>query len=85
MDGIIGGLKAIEAINKEKATILYDFLDGSNMFKSPVKKKDRSIMNITFSAPSDELNTKFIAEAQKQGMGSLTGHRSDRWYEGKYL
>ena len=33
-------------------------------------------MNITFTAPTDELNTKFIAGAQKEGMGSLAGHRS---------
>jgi phosphoserine aminotransferase len=72
----MGGVKAIEAVNKEKAALLYDFIDQSGIFSSPVNKKDRSIMNITFTTPNDELNTKFVAEAQKQGMGSLAGHRS---------
>lgn len=72
----MGGVKAVEALNKEKAALLYDFIDESALFKSPVNKKDRSIMNVTFTAPTDELNSKFVAEAQKQGMGSLAGHRS---------
>ncbi len=72
----IGGVKAIGAINREKAALLYNYLDESDMFKSPVDKKDRSIMNVTFTAPTDELNAKFVADAQKQGMSSLAGHRS---------
>lgn len=72
----MGGVKAIEAVNKEKAALLYDYIDDSTLFKSPVNKKDRSIMNITFTTPNDEMNNRFVAEAQKQGMGSLAGHRS---------
>ncbi len=72
----MGGVKAIEAVNKEKAQMLYNFIDESKFFTSPVEKKDRSIMNVTFIAPSDELNDKFVKEAAKEGLSSLKGHRS---------
>lgn len=71
----LGGIKAIEKINNEKAAILYNFLDESNMFKNNVNKKDRSIMNIPFTAPTDELNEKFIKESEKAGLCTLRGHR----------
>jgi phosphoserine aminotransferase len=71
----LGGIKAIEAINNEKAKILYDYLDQSEMFKNHVAKKDRSIMNIPFTAPNDELNEKFIKESAKAGLETLRGHR----------
>lgn len=72
----IGGIKAIQKINREKAALVYDYLDNSKLFTSPVARKDRSIMNITFSAPNDQLNAKFVADAAKLGLGSLAGHRS---------
>jgi phosphoserine aminotransferase len=71
----MGGIKAMEAINNEKAKILYDFLDESEMFRNPVIKKDRSIMNIPFTAPTEELNEKFIAQSEKAGLCTLRGHR----------
>jgi phosphoserine aminotransferase len=71
----LGGVKAIEKINNEKAAILYNFLDESNMFKNNVSKKDRSIMNIPFTTPTDELNEKFISESEKSGLCTLRGHR----------
>ena len=71
----MGGIKAIAAINVEKAKLLYDFLEASKMFTNPVNKKDRSIMNIPFTAPNDELNEKFIAQAEKAGLCTLRGHR----------
>ncbi|MCX8129150.1 MAG: 3-phosphoserine/phosphohydroxythreonine transaminase [Clostridia bacterium] len=71
----MGGIKAIEAINNEKASVLYDFLDESEMFKNHVNKKDRSIMNIPFTAPTNELNEKFITESEKAGLCTLRGHR----------
>ncbi len=72
----LGGVKAIEAINREKASLLYDFLDESVLFSSPVDRKYRSLMNIPFATPSDELNDKFLAEAEKKGLTTLAGHRS---------
>jgi phosphoserine aminotransferase len=72
----LGGVKAMEAINREKAKILYDFLDESKLFSSPVNPTDRSLMNIPFVTPSDELNDKFVKEAAKAGLSTLKGHRS---------
>jgi len=72
----MGGVKVIEKINKEKAELLYNFLDESKFFTSQVEKKDRSIMNVTFVAPNEDLNKKFVSEAEKNGLVSLKGHRS---------
>ena len=71
----MGGMNAIEAVNNEKAKILYDFLDSSKMFSNSVNRKDRSIMNVPFTAPNDELNEKFISESEKAGLCTLRGHR----------
>ena len=72
----IGGVDAIEKINKEKAKILYDYLDSSDFFCGTVVKEDRSLMNVPFLSPSDELNKKFIAEAKDAGFVNLAGHRT---------
>ncbi len=72
----IGGLEAMKARNEKKAKILYDFLDNSKMFNNPVKKSDRSMMNVTFVTESDELNAKFVKEAADAGFVNLKGHRS---------
>ncbi len=72
----LGGVKAIEAMNREKANLLYDFVDESKLFSSPVDKRYRSLMNIPFVSPSDDLDKKFIAEAEKEGLITLAGHRS---------
>jgi phosphoserine aminotransferase len=72
----LGGVQAMEEINKEKADLLYDFLDASSMFKSPVPKQDRSLMNIPFISGNEELDKKFLAEASKEGLVQLSGHRS---------
>ena len=72
----MGGVEAIEKVNKEKAAILYDYLDSSEFFKGTVVKEDRSLMNVPFLAPTDELNKKFIAEAKEAGFVNLAGHRT---------
>lgn len=72
----LGGLDAMKKVNEEKANILYDFLDSSKMFNSPVKPEFRSLMNVPFVTESDELNAKFISEATAAGLQSLKGHRS---------
>ncbi len=71
-----GGIKAIEKLNKEKAEILYDFLDQSKMFSGTAAKEDRSIMNIPFITGSDDLDKEFISGATKEGLVNLKGHRS---------
>lgn len=71
-----GGIRAIEKINREKAGILYQFLDESTLFSSTVQGKYRSIMNVPFVLPSEELNEKFLKGASQQGLKTLKGHRS---------
>lgn len=73
----LGGVKYYEELNKQKAKIIYDAVDNSKLFKAHVQaEKDRSLMNIPFFTDSDELNKKFIAEADAMGMVNLKGHRS---------
>ncbi|NLC96351.1 MAG: 3-phosphoserine/phosphohydroxythreonine transaminase [Erysipelotrichaceae bacterium] len=76
LEETIGGLENMKKINEEKAEILYNFLDNSKMFSNPVKKEDRSIMNVTFVTGNDDLDKKFVNEATKQGLVNLKGHRS---------
>ena len=71
----LGGVPAMQKINEEKAKMLYDFIDNSSFYTNSVNKKDRSLMNVPFVAPTEELNAKFVAEATKAGLVSLKGHR----------
>ena len=71
-----GGLEVMKQRNEEKAAILYDFLDESRLFHGTVEKKDRSLMNVPFVTGSDEMNAKFVAEADAAGFKNLKGHRS---------
>ncbi len=72
----LGGVAEMEKINIEKANILYDCIDNSTMYKGTANPKDRSLMNVTFTLPNEELTSKFIKEAEKEGMVTLKGHRS---------
>lgn len=72
----IGGLENMKKINEEKSGMIYDFLDNSKMFRGTVVPEDRSMMNIPFVTDSDELNAKFIKEAEEAGFVNLKGHRS---------
>lgn len=72
----IGGLQEIGKRNEEKANMLYQFIEKSNLFQSPVQKESRSIMNIPFVTGSSDLDAKFVKEAQAEGLETLKGHRS---------
>lgn len=72
----MGGLEKMKIYNEEKAAILYSYLDESMMFNATVEAKDRSLMNVPFVTDSDELNAKFIKEAEGAGFVNLKGHRS---------
>lgn len=72
----LGGVQEIEKINKEKAALLYDFLDESTIFHSNVHIASRSLMNIPFNTTSSQLNEQFIREATSAGFYFLKGHRS---------
>ena len=71
-----GGLEAMKKHNEEKAKILYDFLDQSEMFKGTVVKEDRSLMNVPFVTGDDEMDAKFVKEAKEAGFENLKGHRT---------
>ncbi|MBR2834650.1 MAG: 3-phosphoserine/phosphohydroxythreonine transaminase [Coriobacteriales bacterium] len=71
-----GGLKGMQARNEAKAQMLYDFLDKSSLFKPKAKPGSRSIMNVTFSCGSPELDAEFVALTQERGFVGIKGHRS---------
>ncbi len=71
-----GGLGTLRERNAAKAKIIYDVLDSSSLFKGTARADSRSQMNLTFRARSEELESMFIAEAEKQGLVGLKGHRS---------
>lgn len=72
----MGGLEVMKQKNEEKAKILYDFLDQSEMFKGTVAKEDRSLMNVPFVTGDADLDAKFVKEAKAAGFENLKGHRS---------
>lgn len=71
----IGGMGAIEQRNLDKAAILYNYIDNSTFYSSPVVVKDRSIMNVPFVSKSKELDDLFCKQAEKAGLLSIKGHR----------
>jgi phosphoserine aminotransferase len=82
----LGGIPAIGKINREKADLLYQYLENSKLFHSPVEKPFRSLMNIPFVIRTDgekqrsadgikDLETRFVKEAAAEGMVNLAGHR----------
>lgn len=66
----------MEQRNREKAALLYDLIEQSEIFQNPVAKEDRSIMNVTFTLPTPEDTKAFLQMAQGRGMINLKGHRS---------
>lgn len=73
----IGGLAAMHAQNATKAAMLYEVLDAYPAFyQGHAQRNCRSLMNVTFRLPSDELTNKFVAEAKQQNLTELKGHRS---------
>jgi len=73
----LGGVSAIETINRDKAAILYAAIDGSSGFyRGHAMKDSRSLMNVTINLPTPELEAKFVQEATKAGLDGLKGHRS---------
>jgi phosphoserine aminotransferase len=71
-----GGLVAMEAHNRKKATLLYDCLDSSEFFVSPVAREDRSLMNVPFKLKDESLDAAFLKGAEARSMMQLKGHRS---------
>jgi phosphoserine aminotransferase len=72
----LGGLAKMEQINRAKAGLLYDYLDQTEFYRSPVAKDDRSLMNIPFTLRSADLDKAFLKETEAAGLMQLKGHRS---------
>ena len=71
-----GGAEGMQKRAIEKSSLIYDVIDDSSFFHSPVDPNYRSRMNIVFRLPSEELEKQFVSEATKEGMLGLKGHRS---------
>lgn len=76
LEETIGGLNAMEKVNREKADLLYGFIDRSGFYTGTADTDSRSMMNVTFRLPTEELEKKFVAEASGNSLGGLKGHRS---------
>jgi phosphoserine aminotransferase len=72
----VGGLPAIAAMNARKAGKLYAEIDRTGFYRGTANKDDRSLMNVTFRLPSEELETRFVKESTAAGLDGLKGHRS---------
>ncbi|MDE6764098.1 MAG: 3-phosphoserine/phosphohydroxythreonine transaminase [Oscillospiraceae bacterium] len=72
----LGGLDKMQEINKNKAAILYDYLDKSAMFHGFTEKESRSLMNVTFRTDSEELDAAFVKAASANNIISIKGHRA---------
>ena len=72
----LGGLKKMEEINIAKAGLVYDYLDQTEFYQSPVAKEDRSRMNIPFTLRNSALDKEFLKQAEGNGLVQLKGHRS---------
>jgi len=71
-----GGTAAMGERNREKAAALYAAIDGSDFYRGTVQPASRSLMNVPFRLPSQDLEAKFLAEAADNGLVNLKGHRS---------
>ena len=72
----MGGLVAMEAFNRKKAALIYDVVDGGDFYRGTAAAGSRSMMNVTFRLPGEDLEKRFVAEALASGLGGLKGHRS---------
>jgi phosphoserine aminotransferase len=73
----VGGLEAMQARNRTKAALLYDELDARPAFyRGHAERESRSLMNVTFRLPTEELERSFVEQARVAGMVELKGHRS---------
>lgn len=71
-----GGVAAIEKINQEKASILYDYIDASPFYKNDIHPANRSRMNVPFQLIKPELDATFLELAEQRGLVALKGHRA---------
>ena len=72
----VGGLEKMAALNRKKSKLLYHLLDNSSFYRATARPDSRSLMNVTFRMPNEELEERFIREGLENGLGGLKGHRS---------
>lgn len=71
-----GGVTAMQAVNQQKAELLYGYIDQSGFYANPIAKANRSIMNVPFTLADSTLEKVFLAESEAAGLLNLAGHRS---------
>lgn len=76
LEETIGGIEEMEAENHRKGERLYSVIDSSGFYRGTAEPESRSLMNVTFRLPSEELEKEFIQAALENDMGGLKGHRS---------
>jgi phosphoserine aminotransferase len=76
LEETVGGLENMEALNRKKSRQLYDFIDAGDFYHATAEADSRSLMNVTFRLPNEELEKQFVQDALDQGLGGLKGHRS---------
>ena len=76
LEETVGGLKEMEKRNRQCAELLYTTIDELDFYRGTADADSRSMMNVTFRLPSEELEKQFVAEALAEGLGGLKGHRS---------
>ena len=76
LDETIGGLEEMAAVNQDKAQLLYGYMDGSGFYRATAEADSRSLMNVTFRLPNEDLEKQFVEQALANGLGGLKGHRS---------
>jgi len=70
-----GGVSAIAEINREKASLIYQFVDSSQFYTNNITAANRSLMNVPFWLTDESLNEAFLSQAKEQGLVALKGHR----------
>ncbi|MDY6792447.1 MAG: 3-phosphoserine/phosphohydroxythreonine transaminase [Thermodesulfobacteriota bacterium] len=76
LEETIGGLDKMESFNQEKGQLIYNFLDSSDFYRATAQADSRSLMNVTFRLPNEDLEKRFVQEALENDLGGLKGHRS---------
>jgi phosphoserine aminotransferase len=71
-----GGLSEMARRNQEKAAMLYNQIDSSGFYRGHARPDSRSLMNVNFRLPSEDLEKQFVSEATGAGLDGLKGHRS---------
>jgi phosphoserine aminotransferase len=76
LEETIGGLENMAELNRQKADLLYQTIGRTDFYAGTAEKESRSLMNVTFRLPTEDLEKEFIQKALENGMGGLKGHRS---------